>query len=70
MRPATSAVRLGRNVHRWRLQHCMTKAEFCNYAIVSRPFLDAMESGRSNITLDYLVYIARSLGMEPWELIR
>ncbi|WP_193221343.1 helix-turn-helix transcriptional regulator [Collinsella sp. AK_207A] len=48
----------------------MTKAEFCNYAIVSRPFLDAMESGRSNITLDYLVYIARSLGMEPWELIR
>lgn len=65
-----SARRLGEKVRYWRLEHQMSKADFCNYVGISRPLLDAIEAGRSNIVLHRLVRIADALGVEPWELIR
>lgn len=38
-------------------------------ASISRPYLDLVESGSSNITLEKLDSLAESLGVEPWELI-
>ncbi|TXF35884.1 helix-turn-helix transcriptional regulator [Collinsella sp. BA40] len=60
---------LGQNVAAIRTRQNLSKSQFCLMASISRPYLDLVESGSSNITLEKLDSLAESLGVEPWELI-
>ena len=61
---------LGENVHRERVLQRMTKASLCQLAGISRPLLDTIESGRSNLTLKRVVALAEAFGIEPWQLLQ
>lgn len=60
---------LGGNVNRLRREAGLRKTEFCLMADISRPLLDGVEGGRSNITIRTLERIAAALGLEAWELL-
>ncbi|MDY2777161.1 MAG: helix-turn-helix transcriptional regulator [Collinsella sp.] len=66
----TAGHRLGKNVQNERKRQGIGKIRFCLMAGISRPLLDKVEDGTSNITLSKLEAIAKGLGVEPWELLR
>ncbi|WP_289612897.1 helix-turn-helix domain-containing protein [Collinsella tanakaei] len=45
------------------------KVDFSLMAHISRPTLDAIEAGRTNIKLNTLNRLANALDMEAWELL-
>lgn len=60
----------GANVRRLHEQTDLNKVDFCLLTRISRPLLDQIESGRANVTLDTLERIARSLNVEPSDLLK
>lgn len=70
-RPESDARKLlGENVKRARLARGLTKSELCRTVGISRPLLDTIEQGRSNLTLLRLAALADALGLDAWELLR
>lgn len=67
---STLRQRFGRNVRSLRQDAHLNKVEFCLLARISRPILDQIEAGKSNVTLDTLERIALSLDVEPWVLLK
>ena len=65
----TTANILGRNVRAARLARDYNKVQFCLTVGISRPLLDLIETGGSNLMLEKLVRIAEVLEVEPWELL-
>jgi len=65
----TLQIRVGRNVHRLREDAGITKSRFALMVGISRPYLDAIESGRANITLEVVGRIAAGLDTSPAELL-
>lgn len=61
---------LAKNVHRARVEHGLSKVDFCLIANISRPSLDAIEDGEGNIKLDTLCRLADALQKQPWELLK
>lgn len=62
--------RLAINVREAREAAGLGKARFCLSANITRPTLDQIEKGESNLTIDCLSRVAAALDMEPWELLR
>ena len=61
--------RLGNNVQQARKRLGYNKVDFSLMAHISRPTLDAIEAGRTNIKLNTLNRLANALDMEAWELL-
>ncbi len=62
--------RVGRRVRELREGQGLSKSEFCLMIDLSRPYLNAIESGDANITLRQLARIAAGLAVDPEDLIR
>lgn len=60
---------LAYNVKRLRERNKFSKVRFCDAACISRPFLDKIESGKSDPQLSMLVDIANALGVTVKDLI-
>lgn len=61
---------VGRNVCSLREAQGLGKSAFCLMAGISRPYLNRVESGESNITLKELQRLADGLDVEPARLLR
>ena len=59
----------GENVGRLRKEQELTKKSFALMSGISRPFLDKIEKGRSNVQLSYVKQLADALCVEPYELL-
>ena len=59
---------LGRNVHRLRKMQGMNKKSFCLMVGISRPLLDKIEKGESDIRISYVQKLAEGLSVHPFEL--
>lgn len=62
--PALGAV-FGANVRRLRVASLITKVDFAKRCGVGRPYLDKVERGEANPTLEYLERFAVALGVDP-----
>ena len=62
--PALGAV-FGANVRRLRVTSLITKVDFAKRCGVGRPYLDKVERGEANPTLEYLERFAVALGVDP-----
>ena len=62
--PALGAV-FGANVRRLRAASLITKVDFAKRCGVGRPYLDKVERGEANPTLEYLERFAAALGVDP-----
>lgn len=60
---------LGERVERTRKALGISKVDFCVAVGISRPYLDQIESGTANSTLEVLVKLAPALGMTVSELL-
>ena len=60
---------LGERVERTRKTLGISKADFCVAVGISRPYLDQIESGKANSTLEILFKLAPALGMTVSELL-
>lgn len=66
--PALGAV-FGANVRRLRVASLITKVDFAKRCGVGRPYLDKVERGEANPTLEYLERFAVALGVDPLRLL-
>lgn len=62
--------RLGLNVRRLRKERELSQERLSLLSGLSRAYVSSVETGRRNATLDTLEILARTLGVEGWELIR
>lgn len=62
--------RVAANVRRLRVQAGLTQEEFSEAAGVAASYVKAVESGRANTTLDYLVKLATALDVDAARLLR
>lgn len=60
---------VGRNVAALRIKQGYNKTDFCLMAGISRPYLNYVESGESNITLNELQRLADGLAVHPIRLL-
>ena len=60
---------LGERVERTRKTLGISKVDFCVAVGISRPYLDQIESGKANSTLEILFKLAPALGMTVSELL-
>lgn len=60
---------LGANVGRLRKEQELSKKSFALMSGISRPFLDKIENGKSNVQLSYVQQLADALCVEPYELL-
>lgn len=60
---------LGRRVEETRRDLGISKVDFCVAVGISRPYLDQIESGKANSTLEILFKLAPALGMTVSELL-
>lgn len=60
---------MGERVKRTREYLGMSKVDFCLAAGISRPFLDQIEGGRANPSLETLCGVAGALGMTVSDLL-
>ncbi|MBB6470293.1 transcriptional regulator with XRE-family HTH domain [Aminobacter lissarensis] len=61
--------RLGLNVRRLRKERELSQERLSLLSGLSRAYVSSVETGRRNATLDTLEILARTLGVEGWELI-
>ena len=61
--------RLGVNVRRLRKERDLSQERLSLLSGLSRAYVSSVETGRRNATLDTLEILARTLGVEGWELI-
>ena len=61
---------VGRRIRELRESQQLSKVDFCLMVGVSRPYLDRIESGNSNITIKMLAALAAGLGVQPEDLLR
>lgn len=61
--------RLGLNVRRLRKERELSQERLSVLSGLSRAYVSSVETGRRNATLDTLEILARTLGVEGWELI-
>ena len=61
--------RLGLNVRRLRKERELSQERLSHLSGLSRAYVSSVETGRRNATLDTLEILARTLGVEGWELI-
>lgn len=61
--------RLGLNVRRLRKERDLSQERLSLLSGLSRAYVSSVETGRRNATLDTLEILARTLGVEGWELI-
>ena len=47
----------------------ISKTDFCLMADISRPYLDLIEKGESNVSLDIIARLAAALEVEPSSLL-
>ena len=66
--PALGAV-FGANVRRLRVASLITKVDFAKRCGVGRPYLDKVEHGKANPTLEYLGRFAAALDVDPLYLL-
>lgn len=59
---------LGANVSRLRQEQGLTKKTFALMSGISRPYLNSIESGSSDVRLSYVQRLADALCVEPIEL--
>jgi transcriptional regulator with XRE-family HTH domain len=62
-------LRLGLNVRRLRKERELSQERLSVLSGFSRAYVSSVETGRRNATLDTLEVLARTLGVEDWELI-
>ncbi|QOF75462.1 helix-turn-helix transcriptional regulator (plasmid) [Aminobacter sp. SR38] len=62
-------LRLGLNVRRLRKERELSQERLSVLSGFSRAYVSSVETGRRNATLDTLEVLARTLGVEEWELI-
>ena len=62
--------RVGRRIAELRIQRGVTQADFSEEASVGLRYLQRVEAGHENLTLDSLAKIASKLGVEVIELFR
>lgn len=60
---------MGERVKKTREYLGMSKVDFCLAADISRPFLDQIEGGRANPSLETLCAVAGALGMTVSDLL-
>ena len=60
---------LGKRVEQTRRDLGISKVDFCVAVGISRPYLNRIESGTANSTLEVLVKLAPALGMTVSELL-
>ena len=60
---------LGENVSRIRKEQALTKKSLASLSGISRPSLDHIESGHSNVRLSFVQQIADALCVDPAELL-
>lgn len=60
---------LGKRVEETRRDLGISKVDFCVAVGISRPYLDQIESGKANSTLEILFKLAPALGMTVSELL-
>lgn len=60
---------VGRNVAALRIKQGYNKTDFCLMVGISRPYLNYVESGESNITLNELQRLADGLAVQPTRLL-
>ncbi|WP_040457469.1 helix-turn-helix transcriptional regulator [Hoeflea sp. 108] len=61
--------RLGLNVRRLRRDRELSQERLSLLSGLSRAYVSSVETGRRNATLDTLEILARTLGVDGWELI-
>ena len=61
--------RLGLNVRRLRKERDLSQERLSLLSGLSRAYVSSVETGRRNATLDTLEILARTLGVEGFELI-
>jgi len=68
--PASSKHRLtlGQNIRRYRQREALSQEKLAEKAALSTVFINRVESGKENISVDALQRIARSLGTSLREL--
>ncbi|BBD41226.1 transcriptional regulator (plasmid) [Aminobacter sp. Y103A] len=62
-------LRLGLNVRRLRKERELSQERLSVLSGFSRAYVSSVETGRRNATLDTLEVLARTLGVQDWELI-
>lgn len=59
----------GLNVRRLRIERDLSQERLSLLSGLSRAYVSSVETGRRNATLDTLEILARTLGVEGWELL-
>ena len=67
---SNSAIKLGENIRRIRLEKNMTQGDLCRKLEVDRAYMSNIESGKKNPTLSTIDRIAKALNVSIEELIK
>ena len=68
-RPNELSLIFGQNVKMLRLEQGLNKKSFAMICDISRPLLDEIENGTSNVRLSYVQKIADALSVRPADLL-
>jgi transcriptional regulator with XRE-family HTH domain len=63
-------ISIGANVRRLRVRHDLTQERLAEAASIETRYLQDVERGRTNLSIDVLVALAESLGVDPRALLK